>query len=386
MQLGWADVQFKANINEGKGVGDDSHSWAYDGYRSLKWHANQKASFGRKWNAGDVIGIAIDLDDEKTVSFSLNGDWGVNGIAFENITYSDAVFPAITLLRGERVELNLGVAGSPFVYAPPSSDYTALTVTQGIDEGEKTNRFCGFSSVIEMGLNEHSFTISFPGEIMVNVMGRGLAYEAKKNAMINAGYEATLKCWEDRREVLTQNTEGLNLTKDEIFAIICYTLEKPPVYRYFNNETRKGYKGGVMDFPIISHLLREGCRKILGSLPQDARTKTVYRGVSLQFNANVGQRIRFGSYTSTTTSKAVATRFMSGASGGTIFIANTKLGVPIKMLSLYPSEEEVLVPPYEIFKVTAIVKNDLINIYLESDVDDALIASYVENGTIPLSK
>ena len=382
MQIGWADVQFKASSVDGKGAGDDAHSWAFDGYRCLKWHLNQKESFGKKWNAGDVIGIAIDLDDGKCISFSLNGDWDVIGIAFENIKFSNAVFPCITLLRGERVELNLGVDSNPFEFSPPSSEYKSLTLTQQLKTLEKSNRFSSFTSIIDMGMSEHSFTYSFPGEIMVNVMGRGLAYEAKKNAMIHAGYEATLKCWESRKDVLSQNTEGLNLTRDEVFAIICYTLEDPPVYRFFNNDTRKGYKGDGMDFPIISHLLREGCRKILASLPEKSRTRTVYRGVGMQFSASVGQKIRFGSYTSATESKNVADEFMNGTSG-TMFIAKTKLGAPLKLLSLYPNEEEVLVPPYETFKVIAIVKTNPIKIHLESTFKDDDVTPYTETGAVP---
>ena len=217
---------------------------------------------------------------------------------------------------------------------------------------------------------------------MVNVMGRGLAYEAKKNAMVHAGYDQVLKCWEDRKEKLSRNTEGLNLTQDEILALICYTLEKPPVYRFFNNDTRKGYTGDGMDFPIMSHLLREGCRKILGSVSTGSRTKIVYRGVGIQFHGHVGQEIRFGSYTSTTGSKSVADEFMKSVDG-TMFVLKTKLGAPISILSEYPDEEEVLVPPYEVFKITAIVKTSPMKIHLDSTVDDVHIEPYIEKGAIP---
>lgn len=385
MQVGWADLQFKANLIDGKGVGDDAHSWAYDGYRCLKWHSNQKESFGKKWKAGDVIGIAVDLDDTKSVSFSLNGDWSSSSIAFEDIKVCGAIFPCITLLRGERVELYLGVSGNNFVFGPPTAEYNALTVTQHVKEEGKSNRFSGFTPVIQLSMSEKSFTVSFPGEIMVCMMGRGLAYEATKNAMIHAGYEEILRSWESRKDSVFCKTKGMNLTEDEIFAILCYTLEDPPVYRFFNNDTRKGYAGDGMDFPIISYLLREGCRKILASLPEGcSRTNTVYRGIGMQFDGMVGQTIRFGSYTSTTENKAVADGFMSGVNG-TMFIAKTKLGASIKMLSMYPEEEEVLVPPYEIFKVTAIVRTNPMKIYLESTVNDSEIKPYLENGTIPIA-
>ena len=383
MQLGWADLDFKAAIDEGKGAGDDVHSWAYDGFRCLKWHSNKKEGFGKKWKAGDVIGAAIDLDGSPSVSFSLNGDWTGMGVAFEGLRPRGAVYPCITLLRGERVELFLGVHGNKFIHSPPSDEYKPLRVTQPLKSDQQESRFTGFTPVIEMGLSEHSFTISFPGEMMVNVMGRGLDYEAKKNALIHAGYAETMKRWEKSNDDITKNTEGKMLTKDEIFALICYTLEHPPVYRHFNNDTRKGYQGDGMDFPILSHLLREGCRKILAGLPENARTRQVYRGVNVSFNAKVGETVRFGSYTSTSESTKVVQGFMKGGTGGTLFIITSKIGAPIKALSQYPEEEEVVIPPYETFKVTKIEQS---KIYLESSVPDDSVAQYVVSGAITWNK
>ena len=81
-----------------------------------------------------------------------------------------------------------------------------------------------------MGLAETSFNISFPGEMMVTMMRRGLDYEAKKNALIHGGYEETLRKWQEIKESV--DIDEMGLTSDEMFAVICYTLEKPPVYRY----------------------------------------------------------------------------------------------------------------------------------------------------------
>lgn len=140
------------------------------------------------------------------------------------------------------------------------------------------------------------------------------------------------------------------MTKDEIFAVICYTLEKPPVYRHFNGDTRKGYTGDGMDFPILSYLLREGCRKILGATPKENRTRIVYRGVTIKFAAEPGQIVRFGSYTSATGNISVAEEFQK-ISTGSQFVIVTKIGASIKMLSVYPEEDEVLLPPYEVYRV-----------------------------------
>lgn len=119
MQLGWADESFTAIADEGKGCGDDQHSWAYDGMRGLKWHSNNKEQYGRRWKAGDMICMALSLEDGE-ISFGLNGDWeGEMGCAFSGVTFEGAVYPCLSLMRGERVQINLGTETNPFVHSPP---------------------------------------------------------------------------------------------------------------------------------------------------------------------------------------------------------------------------------------------------------------------------
>ncbi len=386
MQIGWADAEFSPATEEGKGAGDDIHSWAYDGYRCLKWHANKKEAFGRKWKAGDVIGIAVDLEAPASISFSLNGDWEGMGIAFEDIKAKGGIYPCVTLLRGMRVELNIGTSDNPFAYLPPSSYFSHLTVTKETKTPEKdTTRFAGAANIIEMGMSQYAFTVSSPGEIMVNVMGRGLDYEAKKNAMIHAGYEATMTRWERKKDEILLNTQGMNLTNNEIHALICYTLEEPPVYRYFNNDTRQGYTGDGHDFPIISHLLREGCRKILATQRQDSSLRVVYRGVGLKFSSKVGETIRFGSFTSTTGKLSVSEAFQEG-DDGTLFVIKTKIGASISMLSEFPNEDEVLIPPYEIFRIEKIEEGTPLKIHVESTIDNDLVDKYASTGAIGWNK
>ena len=57
MQLGWADGAFKGDESTGDGVGDDTHSWAFDGCRRLAWSAGEDKPYGtgRSWQRGDVL-------------------------------------------------------------------------------------------------------------------------------------------------------------------------------------------------------------------------------------------------------------------------------------------------------------------------------------------
>lgn len=379
MQLGWADASFKSNASEGKGAGDDAHSWAYDGYRCLKWHDNQKETYGQKWKAGDVIGIAVDLEACK-VAFMLNGS--DIGLAFEGIEIAKYVYPCISLIRGERVTLNLGVEDNPFAYDPPAG-YAPLRVTQQEEDDGKvldSGKYSGHTNVIKMGISEGSFVTSFAGEMMVTQMGRGLDYEKKKNAMLGAGYDETLRLLETKESDFDEKlakSDDIGLTPNELHALICYTLEKPPVYRYFNSDSRKGFGGDGMDFPILMHLLSEGCRKILASLPKEERTKELYRGTSIPFTVQPGELVRFGSYTSTTHSAEIAEKFRRNASG-TQFVITAKLGAPITFLSAFPEEEEVLIPPYETFEVVTVEGTE--RIFVKSVVPDDLVEEYVANN------
>lgn len=187
-----------------------------------------------------------------------------------------------------------------------------------------------------------------------------------------------MKKWEEKKELIQAELGRAGLTNDEIFAIICYTLEKPPVYRHFNGDTRKGYTGDGMDFPILSYLLREACRKILAATPKENRTRIVYRGVSLKFSAEPGKIVRFGSYTSTTGNITVAENFQKN-SNGTQFVIVTKIGASIKMLSAFPEEDEILIPPYEVFKVHR-TEEDPSRIYLASCFDDSFVDRYTADG------
>ncbi|KAJ1434733.1 hypothetical protein B484DRAFT_429054 [Ochromonadaceae sp. CCMP2298] len=163
MQLGWADGDFVPSSGSGSsgsgssgqsggkasgeekeqgeaveadGVGDDSHSWGYDGYRQMKWHNGGSAAYGPQtgsiWKAGDVVGCYLQLTPETgtkkrkaavaeaqgTISYSVNGTY--YGAAFEfpvqSLADLSALRPAVSLEAQESLVLNLG--NSPFKYAP----------------------------------------------------------------------------------------------------------------------------------------------------------------------------------------------------------------------------------------------------------------------------
>merc|ERR1712216_75905 len=105
-----------------QGVGDDAHSWAVDGQRQRKWHISGEEKYPCTWNAGDVIGLACDLDTMQMI-VSVNGSFAApNGVVFRLApdAVRDGLFAAFSGKTGQ-VRYNLGEV--PFKFAPPSADF-----------------------------------------------------------------------------------------------------------------------------------------------------------------------------------------------------------------------------------------------------------------------
>lgn len=125
MQFGWANEEFTGDSGSGQGVGDDTKSWAYDGFRQLRWNgASSRWGRDERWSVGDVVGCAVDLD-AGTMLFSINGDFSAPmGRAFGNVSVSRFLVPAGSLSRGERVRVVFKRAD--FSFAPPDEDFRAV--------------------------------------------------------------------------------------------------------------------------------------------------------------------------------------------------------------------------------------------------------------------
>ena len=124
MQIGWATERFTPKPIGGLGVGDDEHSWGIDLFRRQRWHQNYPGPvLMRKWQAGDVVGCLIDIDNS-IVSFTLNGEPVQNTEGETNLfpnelasKLTDGVYPAASFRANNSVIFNFG--GTPLVYLPP---------------------------------------------------------------------------------------------------------------------------------------------------------------------------------------------------------------------------------------------------------------------------
>ncbi|XP_030417922.1 NAD(P)(+)--arginine ADP-ribosyltransferase 2-like [Gopherus evgoodei] len=132
-------------------------------------------------------------------------------------------------------------------------------------------------------------------------------------------------------------------------AVVAYTLNNPPLYKDFNTATRTGWTGpnayARYPFKALHFLLTQAPKEIWGIKPSCA---TVYRGTNVNFS--ISRLFRFGQFTSTSKSSKKATNFGQK----TFFILVSCMGYRLRDLSHFPDEQEVLVPPSEMFRVTRI--------------------------------
>ncbi|XP_067326556.1 GPI-linked NAD(P)(+)--arginine ADP-ribosyltransferase 1-like [Anolis sagrei] len=141
-----------------------------------------------------------------------------------------------------------------------------------------------------------------------------------------------------------------NFGESYAVAITAYT-SRGALYRKFNEAVREGGESTDQyhhSFPFKSfHFLLTKAHQALKS-----SCRTVYRGIKdLRFNVSDPRKpIRFGQFASSSLKKEVAERYGKD----TFFTIQTCLGVNISHFSFHPYQEEVLIPPYEVFRVVSI--------------------------------
>ncbi|ORY03088.1 SPRY-domain-containing protein [Basidiobolus meristosporus CBS 931.73] len=123
MQIGWATKYSLFRPADGIGVGDDEHSFAFDGCRKLAWSSGYPLSYGKNgsWKEGDILGVYLDME-YGIIRFYLNGiDLGIafefTGEQLTRYAYDEGGFyPALSLTSFQQVAVNFGQTS--FRYPP----------------------------------------------------------------------------------------------------------------------------------------------------------------------------------------------------------------------------------------------------------------------------
>ncbi|KAM4908017.1 NAD(P)(+)--arginine ADP-ribosyltransferase 2-like [Sylvia borin] len=141
---------------------------------------------------------------------------------------------------------------------------------------------------------------------------------------------------------------------DQAIALMAYTMND--LYQEFNDAVRvagrspQEYRDNF-HFKTLHFLLTQALVTLRDA--QGPQRRRVYRGVcGVQYKAQRGDTVRFGQFASTSLSKDTAQCFGTD----TLFEVHTLHGVDIQEFSYIPSEKEVLIPPFDTFKVTKVTQ------------------------------
>ncbi|XP_067330682.1 ecto-ADP-ribosyltransferase 5-like [Channa argus] len=151
------------------------------------------------------------------------------------------------------------------------------------------------------------------------------------------------------------------LTNDHLQAICVYTSNNEGFYKTFNEAVRSSRSTYNTSFP--HHALHFWLTTAVQILSKK-KCITTYRRTDLDFTGRVNQKIRFGFFASSSYSKTL-TQFGKKS----CFKIRTCFGAYLKKYPyLGDKEQEVLIPPYEVFKITGIKKGRDVKQQFDCDI------------------
>ncbi|XP_039947364.1 erythroblast NAD(P)(+)--arginine ADP-ribosyltransferase-like [Hirundo rustica] len=173
--------------------------------------------------------------------------------------------------------------------------------------------------------------------------------EFKENLVFAEAWHEAVEDWKDQGSQVRSL-----LSLDQAIALRAYTMEGMRLYQQFNMAVREAgsssseYRDNFR-FKSLHFLLTQALQK----LRRPNQCYDVHRGVKdTQFKANKNDKVRFGHFASSSVDIKVALGF----GHDTLFKVNTCHGVHIQEFSSFAGEKEVLIPPFETFKVTDVRK------------------------------
>ncbi|XP_051570191.1 GPI-linked NAD(P)(+)--arginine ADP-ribosyltransferase 1-like [Myxocyprinus asiaticus] len=161
----------------------------------------------------------------------------------------------------------------------------------------------------------------------------------------NSAFAATWK-----EGVIKATAPGYSLTRNHSIAIYVYTSNR--VYKDFNDATRSDkqkYINMIYNWYSLHFLLTEAIQILKKT---QKKCQITYRGTNIKFDKDVlNKEVRFGSFASSSLNRKTSFGHVS------CFEIETCEGAYVAKYSVYPGEEEVLIPPYEKFNVIAVKKD-----------------------------
>ncbi|XP_014065256.2 T-cell ecto-ADP-ribosyltransferase 1-like [Salmo salar] len=163
-----------------------------------------------------------------------------------------------------------------------------------------------------------------------------------------------IRAWDIAEKHASIPKDGLQ--KLHSVSMYSYTNNKPQppsesIYLDFNEAVREGRYGYGRSFQY--HSLHFYLTDVIQILKQSQTCRTTYRRTNVYFDRNVlNKEIRFGFFASSSLNKSL---HMFGNTS--CFEINTCFDANLTYYFAYINESEVLIPSYEVFRITAVQTN-----------------------------
>ncbi|XP_053564790.1 GPI-linked NAD(P)(+)--arginine ADP-ribosyltransferase 1 isoform X2 [Bombina bombina] len=247
---------------------------------------------------------------------------------------------------GKRM-LRMGLSGSSLLLAITLMSSIQIIKADG-EHRPKRDLFAPQESVLDMALSSYDDQYKGCSDMMEAEIAQLFQIEYSTNKEFAEAWDSATFKWEEKKPFAVV-PQGF---KDQYaIAILAYTINGP-LHKVFNAAVREAgrsrqYYLNTFRFKVLHYYLTKALQML--DAIEKPNCHRVFRGTrGIRFKSETKTPIRFGQFTSSSLNDQNALAFGED----TFFNIQTCYGVNIKNFSFFPGEEEVLIPPYEKFKVT----------------------------------
>ncbi|XP_053312703.1 erythroblast NAD(P)(+)--arginine ADP-ribosyltransferase-like [Spea bombifrons] len=228
----------------------------------------------------------------------------------------------------------------------------AFANTVGVRLKSERNVLSSKETALDMALSSYDDQYNGCSDIMEAEIHQLFQTEYSLNKEFAEGWDIASLKWNERKKSV-EVPRGFN--DEYAIALFAYTMNGP-LHKTFNEAVRKAgqsrqYYLNNFNFKVLHYYLTKALQ-VLDSV-ETPNCHKVFRGIrGVRFQTDTRKPIRFGQFTSSSVNDQSALLFGED----TFFNIQTCYGVNIRNFSFFPGEEEVLIPPFEKFKVTQFTK------------------------------
>ena len=164
-----------------------------------------------------------------------------------------------------------------------------------------------------------------------------------------------IHCLETASDKADELTTSYEVFRDDkyryaIMTVNLYTNHLSKIFVHVNNYLVSDSTDKV--WLVYSDLLSKAIKTLSPLFNVDSKGLTVYRGQECHYAIpKAGETYRFGRFTSTSLEPIVALRFAHTVACSTFIEIDNTIGLPAKILSAFPGEEEIIIDHDALFHV-----------------------------------